>query len=112
MLTYSYPGQTPAPPSDVTIYFGSTPDVWSTSDDRQLIMIVDGERLNFGQVKRLSTYFSAGVVADTYGVNVSLADFLKLANAKSVEMSLGGDESRLAPDHMEALKDFASRMRP
>lgn len=115
--TFSHQGTDVKTPDDVALWFYSYSSQWRFLRNRSLMVIADGERLDLGGAARVdskvnSGRFSGVTVSETLGALVPLDKFLKIANAKSVEMQLGNAEFQLAPDHLEALKDFASRMSP
>ena len=119
VAAFLYPGKTVTKPSIVALWFQSSSKNWQFLQQRQLLVIADGERIDLGEAERVDSKvnssragrYSSGVsVSELVGKMVSLETFLKIAKAKSVEMRLGSVEFKLADDHLEALRDFASRM--
>jgi len=114
VATYSYKGTNPATPETVNLGFYSRSRSWRFLKDRAFVVIADGERLDFGEAVRLDSDVSSSrysvSVSETLAVSMPLESFLKIVNASSLQLRLGYYELPLAPDHYEALKDFASRM--
>jgi hypothetical protein len=116
--TFRFPGKTVSLPDHVSLWFYSTSKDWQFLDYRQLLVVADGERFDFGETARVQSNVDANRytrhvnVSETLGVMIPLNSFLKIINSKSVEIRLGQIEFKLAPDHLEALRDFASRMQP
>lgn len=108
---FTYSGKTqPASVSEVIIAFTSTSPDWVYLKDRELIALVDGERLPLGEAARDSSVKYGGV-EEMLAVTVSYDHLLKLTNARVVEMKLGDREIKLKEKHLEALRDLASRMK-
>lgn len=112
VATYSYKGTTPSVPENINLGFFSYSKEWRFLRDRGFIVIADGERLDFGQAERVSSDIHRGSVSELLAVSMPLEAFLKVVNASSLQIRLGYYELPLAPDHYEALKDFASRIDP
>ncbi len=116
---FVYQGQTFSKRPD-TVLFG----IVSTSardflyeQGRGLIALVDGERVDLGQMERIDASYKkkAIVIPDRYyvetlAVSVPYDAFLKLTNGKTVEMQAGRREFKLKDEHLEALRDIVSRM--
>jgi hypothetical protein len=109
---FNSPGHTVQMPQYVEVFFTSASRQWQIGGDRGLIILADGARYDYGQTKLTDVYISGDIIVDGMDVHIPTPDFLKIINAKTVEMRLGDAEFKLAPDHMEALRDFASRMNP
>lgn len=117
---FSYSGaSTPSrPPRYVHLVLASESSRWQYLDPPSLILLTDGERLNLGVMERADseTRYIRGVgvsVFEYLDVAVPTATFLQIVNASQVEAQVGGDvEFTLKSEHLEALRDLASRMRP
>ncbi|HEY0006375.1 MAG TPA: hypothetical protein VGB17_16455 [Pyrinomonadaceae bacterium] len=114
--TYYYQGQTPSKPDSITLSFSSTSREWAFLNNRELAIIADGQRFLYDDAALVNARLNSGPyvesVSERLSVPLPLADFLKIINSKSVQMKLGRFDFSLAQDHLEALRDFASRMNP
>jgi hypothetical protein len=109
---YNTKGEVPAVPDTVAMGFETQTEGWVHLRGAKVIALADSERIDLGHFKSIqSEVLYAGRVMEVIGASVPLADFLKIANAKKVLMRIGGTEIKLKDDHLEALRDFASRMR-
>jgi hypothetical protein len=77
------------------------------SGSGELRLWADGEPVNV----RLRFGGSAGGRTTSHGASVPLVDFVRLIRARRVSGSAFGQEFVLTPTQMEALRDFASRLR-
>jgi hypothetical protein len=118
---FVYEGQTLTKHPDEVLFgiVSTSADGFRYDQDRGLIALVDGERVDLGQMDRVdASYKKKGIVIpDRYYVEVLAISmkydvFLKIANAKVVEMQAGRREFKLRDEHLEALRDLASRMVP
>jgi hypothetical protein len=119
--SFHYPGKIVKTPEFVVFWFQSSSSDWQFLHDRELLAIVDGERIDLGEALRVEgtvnssrsgRYSSSVSVSEMLGLKIPLETFLRIIKAKVVEMRLGNVGFKLADDHLEALKDFASRMSP
>lgn len=110
----SYRGQKASLPKDVLIFFkSSNTEDWRFLHDveRELYVLADGERLPLGTMTRTdSTVLTGGRVSEEIGTLISSEQFLKIIQARKVEMKLGRYQFELKEEHLEALRDLASRM--
>lgn len=97
---YTYSGNTPKEPEQIRLVFTSRPIFRS---DDELILIVDGERLNLG----------TGVVQDNMrwiiAFDITMDTLQKISNATSIEGRIGGSfatEFVLTNIHLNALKEL------
>ena len=84
---------------------------WSFLDDRTLKLIVDGERLSLGEADRTGkvghNWLGKLNLRESMIVNVPAEVFLKLGQAKNVEMRLGRKEIKLKDEHLQAFRNLA-----
>jgi len=120
-VSFTYPGRTlRAQPKRVLFSLVSTSEDWKYTDFRKLTALVDGKRLNLGPMEQIPSFTvnpSANVNSDDYiiqGIAISLRykTFLRIANGKRVQIRMGPREFELTRNHLEALRDLATRMVP
>jgi hypothetical protein len=109
--SFFYKGQK-AMPEDIILVFRSSTQDWRflRETDRELIALADGERLPLGTLDRDSQVLSGGRVIEVMATDVPYEAFMTIVNAKKVEMKLGRYQFELKEEHLEALRDLASRM--
>jgi hypothetical protein len=96
--------------SKLTLMISSKSESWEYLQfGRDLNLIVDGQRMPIGTLDRDGTV-GEGYVLEFMSANISAAQLLKLANAKSIEGKLSLTEFSLSSDQIETIKDFASRL--
>lgn len=110
MAMYKFKGEEkPAQPNPFVLGFVTKSSDWAFGGDADLYAIVDGERLKVarmphgGEVVKLSSVS----VQETLVTYLSVETFLKIANAKKVEMRLGTYEFELTEDQLKALHTLA-----
>lgn len=81
---------------------------WRWSDEKDLIAIIDGERVKLGNGKRVSKVRKGGSVYESLSWTVPKATFEKIANGKSVEVRVGSDEIKFNSKQLQRLKGFLS----
>jgi hypothetical protein len=104
---YGYKGQNWSKPNNVFISFVVLDDVrweFGASKNRNLILLVDGERMDLGQM-------DLQVSTDLYNLSrmdlskaIPFLDFTKIANAREVEAQLGAREFLIEPRHLEGMR--------
>jgi TonB family protein len=103
---YYVKGQTWQKPEQVILQFEVLEAFWEYRDqnNRNLIFLVDGERLNLGILGQEE--FNVRYIGNLEKLFVSLPYevFAKIANAKTVETQLGRLEFKLDPRHLEGLR--------
>ena len=109
--SFSFPGTTPRPPATVHIEFTSTSDTWQFLSTKSVSWLIDDTKRYTAAGNHDGTVGS-GYVIETEVINIPLADFLDLANAKKVDVALASFQFSLSAKQLEGLKDFASRMNP
>jgi hypothetical protein len=109
--SFFYKGQKLSKPEYFIIFFVSDTKGWRFLDEaqRELVALADGERLPIGTLDRDSKVRSGGWVSEIMVKEVPYETFLKIVNGKKVEMKLGRYELKLKEEHLEALRDLASR---
>ena len=119
--SFTHPCRAPsAPPARVLISLISTTEDWKYTDFRKLTAIVDGKRLNLGALEgapSFSVNVPANANSDDYvrqeiAISLPYQTFLRIAKGKEVRIRMGPREFKLGGAHLEALRDFASRMAP
>ena len=119
--SFTYSGRTlRAQPKRVLFSLISTSQDWKYTDFRKLTALVDGRRLTLGPLEHVPSFTvnaSANPNSDDYirqGIAVSLPykTFLRIANGKKVHIRMGPREFELGKNHLEALRDLATRMVP
>ncbi|MDQ3743561.1 MAG: hypothetical protein M3444_04175 [Acidobacteriota bacterium] len=112
-VLFTYPGETPAKPGSVTIAFNSWAPEWKYLRYRDLTILADGRKAGPVTMELINTRIERdGTVTETLSTTMVTDVFLFMVNASSVEMQLGDAEFTLKPEHLEALRDLASRMQP
>ena len=115
---FSYPGQTLTTPKYVSIgflYLALEPQQY---ENHNLKAKIDGQWVELGKMDVLGTMeVSVRTAYKRYTrrlleMTIPYEQFLQLANAKKVKMKLGGVEFDLTKDHLEAIRDLASRTVP
>ena len=107
---FSYPGHTPQIPEKLMIQFIANSDYWKYLRNHNITFLLDGVSLKLGQVKRDSSVGSGNVTEHLLKI-ISLETFLKIINAKEVEVQLGSTEIKISHEELEAMRDYASRMK-
>jgi hypothetical protein len=108
---FRFKGQAIAAPVNVAyIGFLSESENWLYLQDKHLIALIDGERLDVGIAARDSD-IGLGKVTELLVFDISYETLLKIANGTNVEMQLGSRELKLKDNHLYALRDLADRMR-
>ena len=119
--SFTYSGRTlRAQPKRVLFSLTSTSQDWKYTDFRKMTALVDGKSLNLGPLEHVPSFTvnaSANANSDDYisqGIAISLTykTFLRIANGKEVQMRIGPREFELGKNHLEALRDLATRMVP
>lgn len=117
-LFFSYPGRelvTPKYLSIGMIYLALDPHRY---ESHTLSAKIDSERITFGKMDVLNT--TSVMMRFAYKpytrrapeIVIPYEQLLRLANAKKVKLKLGEYEFSLSKDHMDAIKDLASRTVP
>jgi hypothetical protein len=120
-VSFTYSGRTlRAQPKRVLFSLNSTSQDWKYTDFRKLTALVDGKLLTLGPLEHVPSFSvnaPANANSDDYisqGIAVSLSykTFLRIANGRRVQISMGPREFELEKSHLEALRYLATRMVP
>jgi TonB family protein len=85
---------------------------WMFLDVRDLTFLVDSKPLTIGKMQHEGKVRDDAGVIENLSINIPTEAFLRIVNAKDVEMQVGIFEMKLSESHLEALRDLASRMNP
>ena len=112
--SFTYRGRTlSARPKRVLFSLISTAIEWKYTDFRNLTAVVDGKRLKLGALEYLPSFtVSDHHVSQEIAISLPYQTFLRIANGKKVQIRMGPKEFKLEKNHLEALRDLASRMVP
>lgn len=94
----------------VYLRFKSTSRDWKFLKDSELLALVDGERMRFGEGERDSD-IGRRRVSESMIYTVPTDLFVRLGKAASAELKLGRIELALKDEHKEAFRDLLSLMR-
>lgn len=115
-MFFSYPGESLTTPQNVSIgilYDALEPKYY---EGHILTAKIDGEKITLGKMVVLNTVIVTRKWAPntkrTLELVVPYEQLLRLANAKKVKMTLGSFDFNLSKDHLEAIRDLASRTAP
>ena len=122
---FQYQGKVPAKPKHISLgFYGDYPQCKFSAQPRMTIL-VDGERIEFGwnpkgirerkpDEEGVAFSFNEGAGADRCEelmfMTISQKNFLRVVNAKNVEMQIDELKFKLTEANLEALRDLASRM--
>jgi hypothetical protein len=107
----TYPKQSATPPESVQFGLTAMSGKEHYKKSRHLIVLADGHRLDLGDLDRDVDEEEGFLIFEKMLTTVPFRTILKIANSQSVEMQLNEIEFTLAPEALEALRDFASRFR-
>jgi hypothetical protein len=111
MAMYKFKGeQKPATPGPFVLGFVTKSDEWVFKGDADLYAIVDGQRLKVARMSRggeVKRFLNTVDVQETLISYIPAETFLKIANAKKVEMRLGTFEFEVTEDQLKALHGLA-----
>lgn len=122
---FQYQGKIPTKPQHISLgFYGDYPQC-KFSAQPKMTMLVDGERIEFGWNPRgirerkpdeegVAFSFNEGAGGDKCEelmfMTISQKNFLRVVNAKNVEMQIDDLKFKLTEANLEALRDLASRM--
>ncbi|MCA1605700.1 MAG: hypothetical protein LC775_09555, partial [Acidobacteria bacterium] len=122
---FQYQGKTPTRPKHISLgFYGDYPQC-KFSKEPKMTMLLEGERIDFGWSPRgirerkpdeegVAFSFNEGAggakCEEIMFMYISQKNFLKVVNAKSVEMQIDELKFKLTESNLEALRDLASRM--
>lgn len=111
MAMYKYKGkEKPPAPGPFVLGFVTKSDEWVFKGDADLYAIVDGQRLKVARMSRggeVKRFLNTVDVQETLISYIPAETFLKIANAKKVEMRLGTFEFEVTEDQLKALHGLA-----
>ena len=108
---YYSPGLTPkAVPDNVVMMFASVSTSPRFQETANLKLLLDGNRIEPGAFQRIANLTSSGIREFLYR-EIPLSTFLRILNSNYVGGQLHNTEFVLKREHLEAFRDFASRMK-
>jgi hypothetical protein len=117
-MFFAYPGEKLVTPQYVSIGFAYLAFEPQRYEGHVLTAKVDGQRINLGKMGVLTTQeviipnFYKRYTRRVLELVIPYEQFLQIANAKKVKMKIGDFEFALSKDHLEAVRDLASRTVP
>ena len=107
---FTHPGQRRSlRPTTIRLAFQSQARAWRFSEGAELRGIIDGERINFGQMNYSRQDLGAGRV-EILRLDIPVATFLKLARSQTAELRIGNKELRVGPQHLATLAALADQI--
>ena len=122
---FQYQGKTPIKPKTISLgFYGDYPQC-KFSKEPKMTLLLDGERIEFGWNPRgirerkpdeegVAFSFNEGAggekCEEIMFMTISQKNFLKVVNAKTVEVQIDELKFKLTESNLEALRDLASRM--
>ncbi|HKO42002.1 MAG TPA: hypothetical protein VJU84_01825 [Pyrinomonadaceae bacterium] len=122
---FQYPGKVPTKPKHISLgFYGDYPQCRFSAQPKMTVL-VDGERIEFGWNARgirerkpdeegVAFSFNEGAggarCEELMFMTISQKNFLRVVNAKNVEMQIDELKFKLTEANLEALRDLASRM--
>jgi len=107
---FSYLGREVETPIVVMIGFSSFSEDWEYLTSRKLTFLVDDKPLEIGSLDH-DGRVGSGYLFETLSQLIPLSQFLRIVNAKNVEGKLFTTEFKFTEEQLEALRDYASRMK-
>jgi len=95
-------------PQQVDFYFQSIAPDYRYHDEAEVLMIIDGERVKIGNAYSLGGSAILSDVEERLRMRVPAKLFLRIANARKVEVRIGVNELRLEDVAVKAMREFAS----
>ncbi len=96
------------PPPQVDWYFLSIAPNYRYYDEAEVLMIIDGERVKIGNAYSLGGSAIFSDVEERLRIRVPANLFLRIANAREIEVQIGANEFRLEEAALKAMREFAS----
>ena len=88
------------------LVFIATTMGWHFSDNRELILLIDGEPLNLGSMSWDGQVLGADDLREYLGVDINPSILIKLAHAKTVEAQLGIFEFSFTQENLAVFKEL------
>lgn len=102
-----YKGEKSVKPKDVKLIFNSQAPRLRLYQGKEAIFLADGERIiSVSAVNGLADMYSTSTRFERKDVVVRYEEFVKIANAQTVEMQLGAVETRFDKKVLKAVHDF------
>ena len=117
-MFFTYPGKNLVTPKFVSIGFNYMALDPQRYESHLLSAKIDGERVSLGTMKVLGRkqvvvrYAYKPYTSELLELVIPYEQLLKMANAKKVKLKLGDFGFDLSKDHLEAVRDLASRTVP
>lgn len=99
----------PVAPDSVIFGFNSRSERWRFLKFHDIKLLLDGELMDLGEARHSGDTVGSGV-SENVTVHLTVKDLSRLLNAKKIEVQLGIEEFELKDEHLEAMRDFASRL--
>jgi hypothetical protein len=113
---YVYPGKTPSKPQEVVLGIISLSynRERKFQDARELTAELDGKQISLGTLELIDSRGLATHYKEVMGLYVPFDTFFHLVDNKkeTLQMRIGTVAFELKRDHLEALRDLASRIQP
>lgn len=110
-IYFIYHGKNFKTPENVTLYFHTYSHDWQYLTNHSAILLInDMERIDLGNADCKNDVYQ-GYTLENMFFHIPIRTFLTIANAKSVEGRLGSDNFKIEGEELEAIRDFASRMK-
>jgi hypothetical protein len=109
-IVAAYPGRTPAKPEFLAMALGSVFKAPRFVSDRNLILLLDGERIRLGDMNFEGGSDISGYHTEMLTIVISYQTFLKMANGRSVEGQVGDVEFSFNGGQLQLLRDLNSHL--
>ncbi len=112
-VSFSYKGKTKIPASSGTLFFHAMSDLrtsWRFLRYRDLIVLADGERMNFGEGDHEGRIY-ASFVAGTIAFTALIEKLERIGKSQTVQLQLGAEEYVLRPGQIDTIADIAALMK-
>lgn len=105
--SYTCEGESKCIPNQVIFTFLSQSNSWQYLHNRNLVIIINGDRHDFGKIERVSSVGS-GIVFEGLLFMMGLETFYEFSNAENVELRLGNDELTLSQKELIVFKNMTN----
>lgn len=113
---YIYPGKNPTKPPEVVVGFVSLSynRERKFQDSRELTAELDGKQIVLGTPELIDSRIMSNHYKEVLGLYVPFDKFFQLVdnNKETLQMRMGPIAFQLKREHLEALRDLASRIQP
>jgi hypothetical protein len=113
---YIYPGKKPSKPKEVVVGFVSASNNRDQKfrEARDFSTELDGKKINFGTMELVESRILPGFYKEVLGIFLPFDQFFQIVdnNKDSLMMTVGNVRFEMIRQHMEALRDLASRVEP